>query len=142
MVFFKRIDEAASRTLPRFCEGETVEADFDLLGRWLQKYGRPLALYTDRHGIFEAHKKGEPYYVGETQFSRALTELDIELIKARSPQAKGRVERSFGTAQDRWGKEMRLSKVKKIAQANALVVWLLPDHNRRFSVAAGEPSGA
>ena len=77
------------------------------LKRVIEKFGRPLALYTDRHGIFEAHKKGQPDYEGETQFSRALAELDIELIKAHSPQAKGRVERSFGTAQDRWVKEMR-----------------------------------
>jgi transposase len=138
MVLIKMIDDATSRTLARFYEADTVEAHFDLLGRWLEKFGRPLALYTDRHGIFEAHKKGQPDYAGETQFSRALSELDIALIKARSPQAKGRVERSFGTAQDRWVKEMRLAKVKTIAEANALLERLLPDHNRRFSVAAAE----
>ena len=142
MVLIKMIDDATSRTLARFYEADTVEAHFDLLGRWLQKHGRPLALYTDRHGIFEAHQKGQPDYVGETQFSRALSELDIELIKARSPQAKGRVERSFGTAQDRWVKEMRLAKVKTIAEANALLERLLPDHNRRFSVAAAETADA
>jgi transposase len=102
MVLINMIDDATSRVLARFYPADTVEAHFDLLGRWLEKFGRPLALYTDRHGIFEAHQKGQPDYVGETQFSRALSELDIALIKARSPQAKGRVERSFGTAQDRW----------------------------------------
>lgn len=142
MVLIKMIDDATSRTLARFYEAETVEAHFDLLGRWLEKFGRPLAMYTDRHGIFEAHKKGQPDYAGETQFSRGLSELDIELIKARSPQAKGRVERSFGTAQDRWVKEMRLAKVKTIAEANALLERLLPDHNRRFSVAAAETANA
>jgi transposase len=89
MVLITMIDDATSRLLARFYAGDTVEAHFDLLGRWIQKYGRPLALYTDRHGIFEAHKKGQPDYAGETQFSRALTELGIGLIKARSPQAKG-----------------------------------------------------
>ncbi|MFO0964010.1 MAG: hypothetical protein U0793_00290 [Gemmataceae bacterium] len=61
--------------------------------------------------------------------------MEIDLIKARSPQAKGRVERLFGTAQDRWVKELRLAKAKTVAQANAVLEWLLPEHNRRFSVA-------
>jgi hypothetical protein len=99
-------------------------------------------LYTDRHGIFEAHKKGQIDYEGQTQFSRALAELDIDLIKARSPQAKGRVERSFGTAQDRWVKELRLAKVKTIAGANEVLERLLPDHNRRFGVAPAQPGDA
>jgi hypothetical protein len=89
MVLLTMIDDATSRALARFYAADTAEVHFDLLERWLKKYGRPLALYTDRHGIFEAHKKGEPDYEGETQFSRALEELDIELIKAHSPQAKG-----------------------------------------------------
>ena len=142
MVLITMIDDATSRLLARFYPADTVEAHFDLLGRWLEKYGRPLALYTDRHGIFEAHKKGQPDYAGETQFSRALTDLGIELIRARSPQAKGRVERSFGTAQDRWVKEMRLAKVKTITQANALLERQVPDHNRRFSVAPAETADA
>ena len=142
MVLIKMIDDATSRVLARFYPANTVEAHFDLLGRWLEKYGRPLALYTDRHGIFEAHKKGEPDYAGQTQFSRAVRELDIALIKARSPQAKGRIERSFGTAQDRWVKELRLARVTKIVEANALLERLLPAHNRRFSVAAAAPADA
>src|SRR5438552_1072894 len=143
MVLVNMIDDATSRVLARFYPADTVEAHFDLLGRWLQKYGRPRALYTDRHGIFEAHKKGQPDYEGQTQFSRALVELDIELIKARSPQAKGRVERSFGTAQDRWVKEMRLAKVKTIVAANALLDdGLLAKHNRRFSVPPRETGDA
>ena len=142
MVLITMIDDATSRLLAHFYPGDTVEAHFDLLGRWIQKYGRPLALYTDRHGIFEAHKKGQPDYAGETQFSRALRELSIGLIKARSPQAKGRVERSFGTAQDRWVKEMRLAKVKTIVAANGLLERLLPDHNRRFGVAPAQTADA
>jgi transposase len=138
MVLINMVDDATSRVLARFYRADDVEAHFDLLGRWLQKFGRPIALYTDRHGIFEAHKKGQTDYVGETQFSRALSELSVELIKARSPQAKGRVERSFGTAQDRWVKEMRLANVKTIAEANALLERLLPAHNRRFSVAPAD----
>lgn len=142
MVLIKMIDDATSLVLARFYPADTTEAHFDLLGRWVQKYGRPRALYSDRHGIFEAHKKGEIDYEGETQFSRALAELDIDLIKARSPQAKGRVERSFGTAQDRWVKEMRLAKVKSIDQANDVLERLLPDHNRRFNVPAAAAGDA
>jgi Helix-turn-helix domain len=132
IVLINMIDDATSRVLARFYPADNVQAHFDLLERWLKKYGRPVALYSDRHGIFEAHKKGEPDYEGETQFSRALGELDIELIKAHSPQAKGRVERSFGTAQDRWVKELRLAKAQTCEQANAVLERLLPEHNRRF----------
>lgn len=142
MVLLTMIDDATSRLLARFYEADTVEAHFDLLGRWLAKYGRPRALYTDRHGIFEAHKQGQVDYEGVTQFSRALAELDIDLIKAHSPQAKGRVERSFGTAQDRWVKELRLARAKTLAQANAVLERLVPEHNRRFGVAPVKPADA
>ncbi len=135
MVLMHMIDDATSRLLARFYDADTVVNHFDLLLRWLQAYGRPLALYTDRHSIFEPQDKGQAVPDAETQFGRALRELQIELIRARSPQAKGRVERSFGTAQDRVVKEMRLAKVKTILQANALLDdGLLAKHNRLFSV--------
>ncbi len=100
------IDDATGKVAAKFYHGGTVEAHMDLLGVWLRKYGRPHALYTDRHSMFEPHEKGQPLADPNalTQFGRALSELDIELIRAHSPQAKGRVERSFGTAQDRWVK--------------------------------------
>ena len=134
IVLITMIDDATSRVLARFYPADNAEAHMDLLQRWLKKYGRPLALYTDRHGIFEAHEKGEPDYEGETQFGRALGELDIELIKAHSPQAKGRVERSFGTAQDRWVKELRLAKATDVrpSQRGLGTCSGLPEHNRRF----------
>jgi hypothetical protein len=135
MVLIHMIDDATSRLLGRFYDADTVGNHFDLLRRWLQAHGRPLALYTDRHSIFAPQDKGHALPDAQTQFGRALSELDIELIRARSPQAKGRVERSFGTAQDRVVKEMRLAKVKTIAQANALLDdGLLAKHNRKFSV--------
>ena len=111
----------------------TVEAHLDLLGRWLHKYGRPKALYSDRHSIFEPQDKGKALPDAETQFGRALRELGIELIRAHSPQAKGRVERSFGTAQDRWVKELRLAGARTAGEANAVLDRLLPAHNRRFA---------
>src|SRR6185369_17352042 len=78
----------------------------------------------------------------ETQFGRALRELGIELIRARSPQAKGRVERSFGTAQDRWVKELRLAKATTCEQANEVLERLLPAHNRKFAKKAREHNDA
>ena len=109
MVLVNMIDDATSRVLSGFYEGETVEAHLDLLGQWLRRYRRPVALYTDRDSIFEYQSKGRGDPDGVTQFGRALEELGIGLILARSPQAKGRVERFFDTAQDRWVKEMRLA---------------------------------
>jgi hypothetical protein len=143
MVLVNMIDDATSRILSGFYLGETVEAHFDLLGQWLCRYGRPVALYTDRDSIFEYQSKGRGDPEGLTQFGRALQELDIGLILARSPQAKGRVERFFETAQDRWVKEMRLAGVKTRLQANALSHRLLiPQFNRRFTVPPASPSDA
>lgn len=144
VVLITMIDDATSRLLARFYPAGTVETHMDLLGRWLRKHGRPLALYTDRHSIFEPHEKGQPLADPDatTQFGRALEELDIELIRARSPQAKGRVERSFGTAQDRWVKELRLAGAKTCEQANAVLDKLIPAHNKKFAIRAAEPTDA
>jgi Helix-turn-helix domain len=143
MVLLHMIDDATSRLLARFYDADTVLNHMDLLLGWLRAYGRPLSLYTDRHSIFEAHHKGRSLADAETQFGRALRELNMELIRAHSPQAKGRVERSFGTAQDRLVKEMRLANVKTIAQANALLDGgLLAKHNRMFSVPPRETRDA
>jgi hypothetical protein len=142
LVLITMIDDATSQVVAKFYRAGTVEAHMDLLGMWLRKHGRPLALYTDRHSIFEPHEKGQPLADpdAETQFGRALRDLEIELIRARSPQAKGRVERSFGTAQDRWVKELRLAKAKTCEEANAVLERLLPDHNRRFAKPARQPT--
>lgn len=142
VVLITLIDDATNYTLARFYPAGTVEAHMDLLGRWLRRQGRPLALYTDRHSIFQPQDKGQALPGALTQFGRALKELDIELILAHSPQAKGRVERSFGTAQDRWVKELRLAGAATAAQANAVLERLLPAHNRRFAKAARRASDA
>jgi transposase len=143
LVLLHMIDDATSRLLARFYPADTVEAHFDLLGRWLQPWGRPLALYTDRHSIFQAHRRGQVDHAALTQFRRALDELEIELILAHSPQAKGRVERSFGTTQDRWVKELRLADARTLAQANALVeAKLLPHWQQHFTVAAAQSRDA
>ena len=142
MVLVAMIDDATNRLLARFYEGETVEAYFDLVSRWLAKYGRPMAFYTDHDSIFETTSNGEKTR-GTTQFGRAADELGIELIFAGSPQAKGRIERSHGTEQDRWVKLMRLEGVTTRRDANDLVERkLLPQHNRRFAKPPISPNDA
>jgi transposase len=132
MVLIGMIDDATGYVLARFYPEGTTLAHMDLLGRWLRKHGRPQELYTDRHSIFAPQDKGQALPDAETQFGRALRELGITLILAHSPQAKGRVERSFGTAQDRWIKELRLAGVRTLEQANAELERVLQAHNRRF----------
>jgi len=140
LVLITMIDDATGRLMAKFYRAGTAEAHMDLLGEWLRKFGRPVALYTDRHSIFEVHEKGHPLAdpEAETQFERALSELDVELIRANSPQAKGRVERSFGTAQDRWVKELRLANAKTLEEANAVLAKVVPAHNRQFAKPARE----
>ena len=142
LVLVTLIDDATSRLMARFYPEGTAEAHMDLLSRWLRKHGRPVALYTDRHSIFEAQAKGETLPDEATQFGRALGELGIGLIRARSPQAKGRVERSFGTAQDRWVKELRLAKARTLHEANAVLEKAVPAHNRKFAKEAKEAADA
>jgi transposase-like protein len=142
MVLVAAIDDATSRIEAGFYEGETVEAYMDRTERWLRRYGRPRAFYTDKDSVFQWQSKGRAAE-GLTQFGRALEELDIELILAHSPQAKGRIERFFGTAQDRWVKELRLAKVTTRVAANELVQrQLAPEYNRRFTVRPGDGADA
>jgi transposase InsO family protein len=132
------IDDATGRIVCRFHTAETTEAYLEVLGRWIGRHGRPVSWYSDRHSIFRAEQKVAGYDQKQsvlTQFSRALKELDMELILANSPQAKGRVERLWGTAQDRLVKELRLAKASTIEQANAVLEGkFLPWFNRRCVV--------
>jgi hypothetical protein len=113
------VDDATGRTYCRFYEKETLEAALDVFGRYAKHQGLPRALYVDKAGIYRGEdENGEPTL---TQFGRAMKELDVELILANSPQAKGRVERKNGTLQDRLVKAMGRAKVSGIAAANA---WL------------------
>ena len=135
MVLLGMIDDATNRILVRFYPSETTEAYMDLLGRYVRKYGRPVSWYSDGDSVFRAESVKDRELSVPTQFSRALAELGIELILAGSPQAKGRIERLWGTLQDRWVKELRLADVKTIEQANALVdEKLMGEFNRRFTV--------
>jgi hypothetical protein len=125
------VDDATSRTYARFYPAETTEAAFDVFGRWIRLYGIPRSLYVDKHGIYRDDDRPEQ----PTQFGRAMTQLNVELICAHSPQAKGRVERKNALFQDRLVKEMRLRNISSIEQGNALLEKMfLEDLNRRYAV--------
>jgi hypothetical protein len=144
MVLVAMIDDATSKVTARFYPGETTEAYMDLLGRYLVRHGRMAALYVDRDGIFRAEDY-DPYDPQPTltQFSRALDDLDIRLILAYSPQAKGRIERFFQTAQDRLVKELRLAGATTFDEANAVLQkTFLPWFNRWCGVRPASPNDA
>src|ERR1035437_6352438 len=127
------IDDASNRTYARFYRAETTEAAFEGFGRWIKRYGIPRSVYVDRHGIY----RDEDHPEKPTQFGRAMKELGVELILARSPQAKGRVERRNAVFQDRLVKEMRLRNISDMRQGNALLeAMFLDDLNRRYAVKA------
>jgi hypothetical protein len=142
------IDDATSRFYARFTEHDTTEENLRTFGGWLERYGRPLAHYTDKNSIFRTagpaslreQLRGEK---ARSQFGRALHELGIEWIAAHSPQAKGRIERLFETLQDRLVKEMRLMGIDSIQAANHfLQMRFLPEWEQRFSVAPRNPRNA
>jgi transposase len=134
------VDDASGVTLANFEEEETTAGAMKLLWKWIEKYGLPMALYTDRKNVYVPEEKAaeKAKLRGEeclTQFGRACKELGIRIIEAHSPQAKGRVERSNGTYQDRLVKELRLERVKDIEEANRLLHGgFIDDLNTKFSV--------
>jgi transposase len=135
------IDDATSRVVARFHPAETTEAYWDVLGRWIRKFGRPLALYTDWDSVFVDNSPGQKG--AKTQMGRALGELDIQWIGAGSPQAKGRVERFNGTAQNRLVKELRLAGATTMDEANAVLEKVfLPWFSRHCTVPAASPNDA
>jgi len=132
------IDDATSRALHlRFVPSESTFEYFRSVRAYLTTHGKPVAFYSDRHGIFRVNR-------GEgsgrlTQFGRAMAELSIGAICANSPQAKGRVERAFGTLQDRLVKAMRLAGIGTMEAANAWLPGFVTDYNRRFGHAPASP---
>lgn len=133
MVLLVMIDDATSKTVARFYPAETTEGYMDLLGRYLRKHGRMVALYTDHDSVFCGDCPDKR--PAQTQFARALEELDIGWIPAGSPQAKGRVERFNGTAQDRLVKELRLAKATTMEDANEVLKKVfLPWFHQRCTV--------
>ena len=128
------VDDATSCVVNAlFCEHEDANSYFLLMQGLLRRCGIPLALYTDRHGVFR-HTPGSGLPGMPTQFSRAMEELGIQMIFALSPQAKGRVERTAGTFQDRLVTELRLAGAGSIWEANRVLEQFLPRFNQRFGV--------
>ena len=127
------IDDATGKIVyARFVPVESSLAYLDALHGYVLEHGRPVALYSDRHGIFTKHDPEDP---APTQFERAVKQLGIESILANSPQAKGRIERLFETLQDRWVKAMRLGAINDMQAANRWLPAAIARHNTRFAVA-------
>jgi len=139
LVLMGYIDDASNTVFGRFYGYEGTFPAMDSFRRYIAIYGLPFSFYVDRHSTYKTTRqpnldedlKGE---FAKTQFARSLKELDVKPIFARSPQAKGRIERSFETLQDRLVKELRLAGVSTLEQANAFLDDYLPKYNARFAI--------
>ena len=130
------IDDATGKLLHlRFCQAETT-FDYMLSTRaYIEQYGKPVAFYSDKHSVFRVNQKSSQNSQ-ITQFGRILNELNIDIIFANSPQAKGRVERANRTLQDRLIKEMRLGNISSIEEANAWLPCFIEQFNQKFGKCA------
>jgi transposase len=137
------IDDATGELLELFfTPAETTHSYFQATERYLLQHGRPQAFYSDKLGVFRMNQPNALAGEGTTQFARALYELDIELICANTPQAKGRVERAHATLQDRLVKELRLLAISDLATADTYLPTFRQGFNRRFAVVARDPRDA
>ena len=139
------IDDATGKIVHTvFEDNEGVHAVFRFWSTYIITYGRPMAIYLDKFSTYKINHKNavdNPEFI--TQFQRAMRELDVQVICANSPEAKGRIERLFNTLQDRMVKEMRLVNIKDRDMANQFISEkYIPDHNKRFSVFARNESDA
>ena len=130
------IDDATGKLLHlRFCQAETT-FDYMLSTRaYIEQYGKPVAFYSDKHSVFRVNQKSSQNSQ-ITQFGRILNELNIDIIFANSPQAKGRVERANRTLQDRLIKEMRLENISSIEEANTWLPCFIEQFNQKFGKCA------
>jgi transposase len=142
MYLIALIDDATSTLFARFVPADSTAQHMRVLWAYLDLYGRPLAVYTDKASVFQptlapGWKEEEPGPKTETQMGRAFRELGMEWIAAHSPQAKGRIERCFGTLQDRLVKGLRKAGAGTMEEANQyLEAEFLPQWNERFIVKA------
>ncbi len=132
-----------------FRAAEDAAGYFEMLRQTTRRHGLPLALYSDLSGVFIKDPNRPPTLAEQltgrrslTQVGRALDDLGIRWIGARSPEAKGRVERLWGTLQDRLTSELRRAAVATLEDANELLAWYLPRHNKRFAVPAADETPA
>ena len=137
------VDDATNTTWAQLGEQETIWAVADAVRAWIERYGVPLALYVDWKNLYKRPANAGERLRGEepvTQFGRMCAKLQIALIAANSPQAKGRVERQHGTHQDRLVKKLRRKEMHSHEGANVyLQREYLPEHNQRFARAAVRP---
>lgn len=140
LVIMGYIDDATNTVFARFYDYEGTIPAMDSFKRYIKKYGLPQSVYLDRHSTYKSSRKLTPEEELEgvdeplSQFERALGQLGVTVIHAYSPQAKGRVERLFGTLQDRLIKEMRLMGIATKEQANRFLSKYLPAFNRKYGV--------
>ena len=128
------IDDATSRLMHlQFVETESTFDYFKATRAYLERHGKPVAFYSDKHGVFRVNRKDAAGGDGMTQFGRALHALNIDIICANSSQAKGRVERANATLQDRLVKEMRLLGINSMEAGNAFLPGFMADYNARFA---------
>ncbi len=128
------IDDATSQLMElQFVNAESTFNYFESTKRYLQRHGKPIAFYSDKFSVFRVNAKEAKGGDKITQFGRALYELNIDLLCANTCQAKGRVERTNKTLQDRLVKELRLSNISTIAEANAYMPEFMKDYNQRFA---------
>jgi transposase len=129
------VDDATGRLMQlSFVEAETTLNYFAAVRAYARAYGKPRAFYSDKFSVFRVNIPNALTGTGLTQFGRAMKQLDIELICAHSPQAKGRVERANQTLQDRLVKELRLRGISSPEEANLFAPEFMADYNARFAV--------
>ncbi len=127
------VDDATSRLMVvLFVGAESTFAYFEATHKYLERYGKPLAFYSDKASVFRVNKQSAAAGKGHTQFGRALYELNIDGMCANTPAAKGRVERAHQTLQDRLVKELRLQRISTVDAANEFMATFIDDYNRRF----------
>lgn len=147
------IDDATGELTARFARHDSTEENMRLLWSYVEKHGRPVAFYTDKASLFQTAPKvkreekallrDERDPLPPTQIGRALQEMQIAWIAAHSPQAKGRIERAFSTAQDRLVKGLRLASASTLKEANRhLEQEFLPWWNQRMTVVPANPGDA
>lgn len=137
------VDDATSQTTAAlFVEAEATEGYLKLLKQHLEKYGRPMGLYVDKHSIFRVNREEIQKGRGITHFGQVVKDLGIELICAHSPQAKGRVERKNRVFQDRLIKEMRIRGISTIEEANKYLPEFLEKINAKFGIEPESPEDA
>ncbi|MDY3577484.1 ISNCY family transposase [Enterobacter kobei] len=127
------VDDATSKLMELlFVKSESTFSYFEATRRYIDKHGKPLALYSDKAGVFRVNNKHATGGDGHTQFGRAMHELNIQTICAETSPAKGRVERAHLTLQDRLVKELRLQGICSMEAANDFAEAYMADYNRRF----------